>query len=150
MPSVIGTDAGSGVNVAANYLKTLPSTQFGTRQLAVIKIEVAGLTDGAGSELVANSLFSKTVRALQQTAEVWSIFTPVDTTTDYFHAIISVDSQWDGDAANQGATGGLQSAIYGTSSGYNFGILETAIAAGNGGVTATVSIPTGFVAPFRG
>jgi hypothetical protein len=38
MPSVIGTDSGSGVNVAANYLKTLPSTQFGTRQISVINI----------------------------------------------------------------------------------------------------------------
>jgi hypothetical protein len=29
MPSLIGADAGSGVNVAANYLKAVESTQFG-------------------------------------------------------------------------------------------------------------------------
>ena len=40
MPSLIGADAGSGVNVAANYLKTSPSTQFGTRALKFLAINV--------------------------------------------------------------------------------------------------------------
>ncbi len=134
MPSLVGS------TVAANYLKAKPSTQFGTRQLTVVKIEIDGVFV---SHADANSLFSKSVRALQQTAEVWAVFTPVDTTTDYFHAIIATDTQWDGDTAAQGTTGGAAG-----NGGY--GVLETAIAAGNGGVAATVSIPTGFVAPFHG
>ena len=141
MPSIIGTDAGSGVNVAANYLKTLPSTQFGTRQISVINI---AMVDVAIDHALSNSLFSKSVRALQQTAEVWAVFTPVDAGTDSFNAVISTDSQWDGDSANQGAVGGAASASP------NYGILETAIAAGNGGVAATVTAVAGCVAPFRG
>ena len=42
MPSLFGADAGSGVNVAANYLKTSPSTQFGTRALKFLAINVVG------------------------------------------------------------------------------------------------------------
>jgi hypothetical protein len=134
MPSLVGS------TVAANYLKALPSTQFGTRQLSVINIAIA---DVFVSHADANSLFSKSVRALQQTAEVWAVFTPVDGSPDSFNAIISTDSQWDGDTAAQGITGGAAG-----NGGY--GVLETAIAAGNGGVAATVTAVAGFVAPFRG
>ncbi len=134
MPSLVGE------TVAANYLKAAASSQFGTRHLEVLNIAIDGVYTNYAN---ANSLFSKSVRALQQTAEVWAVFTPVDTTTDYFHAIIATDTQWDGDTAAQGTTGGAAG-----NGGY--GVLETAIAAGNGGVAATVSIPTGFVAPFHG
>jgi len=129
MPSVIGTDSGSGVNVAANYLKTLPSTQFGTRQISVINIAIA---DVFVNHANADSLFSKSVRALQQTAEVWAVFTPVDAGTDSFNAVIATHTQWAGDSA-----GGQQGNIGVDGTGY--GILETAIAAGNGGVAATVT-----------
>jgi hypothetical protein len=130
MPSTIATTVG------ANYLKAAPSTQFGTRQLSVLKVEIDGVAANYAS---ANSLFSKSVRAIQQTAEIWAVFTPVDTSTDYFHVIISADSQWSGDSANQGIGGVTDNAGY--------GIFETAIQAGCG-VAATVSVPTGFVVPF--
>ena len=139
MPSQIG-NAGNIVDIAANYLVAQPSTQFGTRQLSVLKVEIDGVYANYAD---SNSLFSKSIRAIQQTAEVWAVFTPVDTSTDYFHVIISTDSQWNGDSANQGAVGGAAG-----NGGY--GIFETAIAAGNGGTAATVSVPTGFVAPFHG
>ena len=138
MPSQIG-NAGNVVNIAANYLVAKPSTQFGTRQLSVLNIAQAGVfVDYA----LSNSLFSKTVRALQQTAEVWAVFTPVDAGTDSFNVIIATDTQWDGDSANQGATGGAAG-----NGGY--GILETAIQAGSG-VAATVSAVAGFSAPYLG
>ena len=128
MPSTIATTVG------ANYLKAAPSTAFGTRKLLVLNIAVAAIeTNYANS----NSLFSKTIRALQQTAEIHAVFTP---TTDAVKVIISADSQWSGDSANQGIGGVADNA--------GFGILETAIAAGNGGVAATVTIPAGFVTPF--
>jgi hypothetical protein len=133
MPSLVGS------TVAANYLKALPTTQFGTRQLSVLKVAIA---DVFVSHADANSLFSKAVRAIQQTAEVWAVFTPVNDTDDYFHVIISTDSQWDGDSAAQGTTGGAAG-----NGGY--GVFEAAILAGCG-VAATVTVPTGFVAPFRG
>lgn len=134
MPSLVGN------YVASNYLVAKPSTQFGTRQLSVLNIAVA---DVFVDYALANSLFSKTVRALQQTAEVWAVFTPVDGSPDSFNVIISTDSQWNGDSANQGTSGGAAG-----NGGY--GILETAIAAGNGGVSAAVTVVAGFVAPFHG
>jgi hypothetical protein len=141
MPSVIDPSLSNNVvNVAANYLKTEPSTQFGTRQLSVLNIAIA---DVFVNHANSNSLFTKSVRALQQTAEVWAVFTPVDGSPDSFNVIIATDTQWDGDSANQGAVGGAAG-----NGGY--GILETAIAAGNGGVSAAVTAVAGFVAPFHG
>lgn len=123
MPSLIGTD------VAANYLKASPTTQFGTRQLTVIKVVQAGVfVDHA----TANSLFSKSVRALQQSAEVFAVFTPVDSGTDYFCAIIATDTQWDGVGTGTGAV------IPGDGS---FAALEAAIEAGSA-VAATVTVAT--------
>ena len=128
MPSTIATTVG------ANYLKAAPSTAFGTRKLVVLNIAMTAVeTNYANSD----SLFSKTIRALQQTAEIHAVFTP---TTDAVKVIISADSQWSGDSANQGIGGATDNAGY--------GILETAIAAGNGGVAATITVPAGFVTPF--
>ena len=128
MPSTIATTVG------ANYLKAAPSTAFGTRKLVVLNIAMSAVeTNYANSD----SLFSKTIRALQQTAEIHAVFTP---TTDAVKVIISADSQWSGDSANQGIGGATDNAGY--------GILETAIAAGNGGVAATITVPAGFVTPF--
>jgi len=128
MPSTIATTVG------ANYLKAAPSTAFGTRKLLVLNVAVAGVDSNYAD---ANSLFSKTIRAIQQTAEIHAVFTP---TTDAVKVIIAADTQWTGDSANQGIGGVTDNA--------GFGILETAIAAGNGGVSATVTIPAGFVTPF--
>lgn len=123
MPSLVGTD------VAANYLKASPSTQFGTRQLTVIKVVQDGVFVSYAS---ANSLFSKSVRALQQTAEVYAVFTPVDSGTDYFCAIIATDTQWDGVGTGSG------SVLPGDGS---FAAFEAAIEAGSG-VAATVTVAT--------
>jgi hypothetical protein len=81
---------------------------------------------------------------LQQTAEVWAVFTPVDAGTDSFNVIISTDSQWAGDTAHQGVVNGGSLPTQG------YGVLETAIQNGNGGTAATVTAVAGFVAPFNG
>ena len=71
MPSQIA-NGGNIVDIAANYLKTKPSTQFGTRQLTVIKVAQAGVyTNYANS----NSLFTKTVRATTNSSSMGSIHT---------------------------------------------------------------------------
>ena len=139
MPSQIN-NAGNVYNVSANYLVAKPSTQFGTRQLSVLNIAIVDVFVGYA---LSNSLFSKSVRALQQTAEVWAVFTPVDAGTDSFNVVIATDTQWNGDSANQGAVGG-------EAGNGGYGILETAIALGNGGVAATVTAVAGCVAPFHG
>jgi hypothetical protein len=124
MPSLIGT------TVAANYLKTeAPFTRFGTPELAVIRITQAGVFVSSAN---ADSLFSKSVRALQQTAEVYAVFAPVDDTTDYYHAIIVANTQTNGDTK---PAGGL------IDTGTGYGILETAIQAGSG-VAATITTVT--------
>ena len=123
MPSLLGTD------VTTNYLKASASTQFGTRQLTVIKVAQAGVFVSYAD---SNSLFSKSVRALQQTAEVYAVFTPVDSGTDYFCAIIATDTQWDGVGAGTAAV---------LPSDATFTALEAAIEAGSG-VAATVTIAT--------
>jgi hypothetical protein len=124
--------------VAANYLKALATTQFGTRQLTVLNIAATALdTNYADS----NSLFSKTIRALQQTAEIHAVFTP---TTGAVNVIISTDSQWDGVGAPQASQGG-------TAGDASYTALEASLQKGTDGSTVfTVTIPAGFVAPFRG
>ena len=133
MPSTIGT------TVAANYLKADPSTQFGTRQLSVLNIAQTGIDTNYAN---ANSLFSKTIRALQQTAEIWAVFTP---TTDAVKVIISNDSQWDGVGTGTGAV--FTANPLGGDASYT--ALEAAIEAGSG-VAATVTVPAGFVAAYNG
>lgn len=95
MPSLIGADAGSGVNVAANYLKMTPQntyadgayySNFGTRQLTAILINksTAGsssdMTKGAdganGNYYDANSLLARITRSVQQFAEVYYVGQP--------------------------------------------------------------------------
>ena len=139
MPSQIG-NAGNVHNITANYLKADPSTQFGTRQLSVLNIAIDGVFVSYAD---SNSLYSKAVRALQQTAEVWAIFTPVDASTDSFNVIISTDSQWAGNSAHQGAVNGGSLPTQG------YGVLETAIEAGCG-VAAEVTAVAGCAAAFNG
>ena len=117
MPSLVGT------YVTANYLKTVPSTRFGTRDLSILKIEQANVFVNYAD---SNSLFSKTVRALQQTGEVYAVGTPVDAATDYVQVIVATETQWDGQVANDPTTDG------------SFDKLEAAILAGSG-VSATVT-----------
>jgi hypothetical protein len=131
MPSLVGN------YVAANYLKADPSTQFGTRQLTVINIAQTGVETSYAD---SNSLFSKTIRAVQQTAEVWAVFTP---TTDAVKMIIATDTQWDGTGAPAANTPA------GKLTDSTFTAFEAAIEAGSG-VAATVTVPAGFVAPFHG
>jgi hypothetical protein len=129
MPSNISNVVGS-TTVGANYLKTAPSTQFGTRHLSVLNVAIDGVFVNYAN---ANSLFSKAVRALQQTAEVFAVFTPVDAGTDSFNVIIASDTQWDGQVANSPTTDST------------YAKLEASIENGCG-VAATVSAVAGFVA----
>ena len=139
MPSQIG-QGGNVVDIAANYLKAKPSTQFGTRQLSVLNIAKTGIeTNYANSD----SLFSKVVRALQQTAEVWAVYTP---TTDSLNVIIATDTQFVGDTETSRTaipSGGLAPAA-------GYGILEAALNAGAGTTGIVVTDVAGFVAPFNG
>ena len=104
---------------SANYLKAVPSTQFGTRQLTIISVAQTAIgTNNAN----ADSLFSKTVRAIQQTAEIYAVGTP---STNACQFIIATDTQSTADSATDQTAG--------------FGLLEAAILAGSG-VAGTVTV----------
>jgi len=108
MPSLIGADSGSGVNVAANYLKAVESTQFATRGLRLIKVEAvhsAAAVDfgkavlaGTGVYTTSNSLYQKGLNALMGFVEVYATFAPG---TGGFIVAIADDTANDGNAGGQ-------------------------------------------------
>ena len=62
-----------GTSIAANYLKSAPSTQFGTRDLAFYTVAGTGFdTTYANSD----SNYAQAVRAIQTIAEVYGVGTP--------------------------------------------------------------------------
>jgi hypothetical protein len=116
MPSVIGVDSTSGVNVAANYLKARPSTRFATRQLAFFTVTISNVHVGY---LDANSLYSKAIRAVQQNAEIYAVGIPA---ANDFVVVVAQDTANDGDNTDDGlndmaqtlstATGGTVTAVH--------------------------------------
>jgi len=94
--------------VALNYRK-MPAQQqygvgeyysnFGTRQLAWFKIALANVHDG-GFDTAVDSLFSKAVRGLQLSTEVYFISTPSNASPDYFVVAVAYDTT--GDNSNDG------------------------------------------------
>ena len=68
-------------------LKTQPSTQFATRTLQFLQIDMD--TDVTTNYLNSDSLYSQAVRALQQVAELYGVGTP---SGNWFTAIVSSDT----------------------------------------------------------
>lgn len=148
MPSLFGASYSGGVDVGANYGRMTPQqtygigekyTNFGTRQLQIIKIAVSGGTndmtkgaDGAtGSYQDSNSLFSKAVRALQTYAEVYAVYTPAATG---FFAVVSLDTGNSSDSGNGDSDGAI---------GTGYGLVEAVINAQlNASGAATVTEAT--------
>jgi hypothetical protein len=145
MPSLFGASYSGGVDVGANYGKMTPQqtygigeayTNFGTRQMQIIKVAISGGTndftkgaDGAnGSYTDSLSLFSKAVRALQTQHEVYAVYAPAATG---FFAIVSLDTGNSSDSGNGVTTGAI---------GTGYGLTEAAINAGlNSGGAATIT-----------
>jgi len=142
MPSLIGTTSG-GVSVAANYLKVqqspgaalnglnaegdAPLLTFSTPNLRAYKVSCAGVNLSTNSEL-ADSNWSRAVRAVQVTSEVFAIFAPTNADPSVF-IYLAPDFN-----TNPGTTTG--DAVTGT---VTFGILETALNDAISGCTATVT-----------
>jgi hypothetical protein len=147
MPSLFGADSNTGINVAANYGRMVPQqtyntglnfTNFGTRNVRLIKVAVSGGTndmtkssDGStGSYTESNSLYSKAVRTLQVYAEIYAAFVPV---AGGFVALVSDDTAQDADSGNN-ANGG-------------WGLAEAAIA---NSLNASASVTISNVTPTIG
>jgi hypothetical protein len=141
MPSLIGTD------VAANYLRVLPSPgaaltgvangapllTFNTPNLQMFKVVITG-EDLTATPEAANSSWSKVIRAVQVTSEVFAIFAPSVTEGDSTFCFLAPDFNTNTGAAS--VTGSVQTAI--AESGGGSSILEAAIVDAVGG-TATVT-----------
>lgn len=89
MPSVIGPDSNTGINVAANYLKTKPSTRFATRQLTFFDVTVNGCHT---NPYLSNSLYSRAVRGVQVAAEIYAVGEP---SSDHFMVVVASDTAAD-------------------------------------------------------
>lgn len=143
MPSLLGTD------VAANYLVvkqspgaalagldssgSFPLLTFNTPNLRMFKVVVTG-EDLTASPEAPNSSWSKVVRALQVTSEVFAVFAPAVSGGDSTFCFMAPDFNTNAGAAS--VTGSAQVAI--SEQGGGFSILETAITDAVGG-TATVT-----------
>ena len=158
MPSLIGSViAGSGgVTITEHYLRVrqspgadlagvnaegdAPLLTFSTPNLRLFKV-VAEDVDLAANSEVSNSNWSKTVRALQVTSELFAVFAPAVAGGDSTFLFMAPDFNTNaGDAAVRGS---VQSAIAGE--GGTFSILEQAIidATGASAVTVTRTSITG-------
>lgn len=89
MPSLIGTE------VTTNYLKTSPSTQFGTRALKFLVVTMGtggdsdvdltkqkydnSVSDYVNTYAFSDSYFTRLVRAVQEYAEIFAVGTPTAT-----------------------------------------------------------------------
>ena len=141
MPSLIGTD------VAANYLRVLPSPgaaltgvangaplmTFNTPNLQMFRVVVTG-EDLTATPEAANSSWSKVIRAVQVTSEVFAIFAPSVAGGDSTFCFLAPDFNTNTGAAS--VTGSAQTAI--AENGGGSSILEAAIVDAVGG-TATVT-----------
>jgi hypothetical protein len=143
MPSLIGTD------VAANYLvvkqspgaalagldasSAYPLLTFNTPNLRLFQVVITG-EDLTATPAAPNSAWSKVVRALQVTSEVFAIFAPSVTEGDSTFCFMAPDFNTNTGAAS--VTGSAQTAI--AENGGGFSVLETAIQDAVGG-TATIT-----------
>ena len=112
MPSVIGPDSNTGINVAANYLKTKPSTRFATRQLTFFDVQVTGC---ATNPYEPNSVYSQAVRGVQVAAEIYAVGEP---DSDHFMVVVASDTaadphnnDYDGQGDNNEMANTLQASI---------------------------------------
>jgi hypothetical protein len=144
MPSLIGTD------VAANYLRVLPSPgaalagvadgaplmTFNTPNLRMFKVVLAGvdLTDGPQA---ADSDWSRVIRAVQVTSEVFAVFAPdYDDEVEGGSVFCFLAPDFNTNAGAATPTGSAQAAI--AANGGTFSVLKAAIEDAVGG-TATVT-----------
>jgi len=145
MPSLIGTD------VAANYLVVkqspgaalsgldasgaYPLLTFNTPNLQMFKVVVTG-EDLTATPAAANSSWSKVVRAVQVTSEVFAIFAPSVAGGDSTFCFLAPDFNTNTGAAS--VAGSAQTAI--AESGGGSSILETAITDAVGGTCAVTRV----------
>jgi hypothetical protein len=153
MPSLVGFTDAAGIEVAANYLvvkqspgaayadkdgNTIvasPLLTFNTPNLQMFKVTITGEDLVTGASL-SNSSWSKAIRALQVTSEIFAVFPPeYDGITEGASTFCYLAPDFNTNTGAAAVTGSVQSAI--TQRGGNFSVVESALVAALGG-TATV------------
>jgi len=145
MPSLIGQTSG-GVSIAANYLRVLPSPgaaltgvangapllTFSTPNLQLFKVAVTS-EDLTASPEAADSAWSRVIRAIQVTSEVFAVFAPeYDTIVEGGSTFCYLAPDFN---TNPGATTG--DAVTGT---VTYSIVEAAIVAAIGGTAEVTKV----------
>jgi hypothetical protein len=156
MPSVIGSAVGgadAGVTVGANYLvvkqspgaayadkdgnviTSSPLLTFSTPNLQMFRVTITG-EDLTATPTASDSGWSKAIRALQVTSEIFAVFPPeYDTITEGASTFCYLAPDFNTNTGAASVTGSVQTAI--TERGGNFSVVEAALVAALGG-TATV------------
>ena len=123
MPSLLnstGIDGTVNTGVAANYLKTKPSTQFGTRALVFLDIKLAGSgapdltkqTGSTGTYSDTQSYLTTLVRTVQGYAEIYAVGTPTATDVTLVIASNTANDSADGSNVSDGSWGDIEAAVW--------------------------------------
>jgi hypothetical protein len=153
MPSLVDFTDAAGITVAANYLVVKqspgaayadkdgnvivasPLLTFNTPNLQMFKVTITGEDLVTGASL-SNSSWSKAIRALQVTSEIFAVFPPeYDSITEGASTFCYLAPDFNTNTGAAAVTGSVQSAI--AQRGGNFSVVESALVAALGG-TATV------------
>lgn len=123
MPSLIGStgiDGTVNTGVAANYLKTSPSTQFGTRALVFLNITLAGSgkpdltkqSGSSGSYTDPASYLTTLVRTVQGFAEIYAVGTPTATDVTLVIASNTADDSAVGSNVSDASWNEIENAVW--------------------------------------
>jgi hypothetical protein len=153
MPSLVGFTDAAGITVAANYLvvkqspgaayadkdgvviTSAPLLTFNTPNLQMFKVSVAGVNLTA-TPAASNSAWSKAIRGVQVTSEVFGVFAPAVVEGDSTFCFLAPDFNTNAGAAS--VTGDAQVAI--DERGGDFSVVEKAIADALGVLPAAVTV----------
>jgi hypothetical protein len=83
------SNAGAAITTAylpANNYKSVPSSKFGTRELAFFSVTISGVHT---SYTASNSTYVKAIKGIQQVAEVYFVGTPA---SDAFVVAVALDT----------------------------------------------------------
>lgn len=88
-----------GTTIARNYLKAVETSKMGTRELAVVVVDMN--TDVTTDYTDSNSLFAQAVRSLQTVVEMYAVFAP---SGNIFTMLVAADTlpQDEGESAGDG------------------------------------------------
>ena len=118
-----------------NVIVSAPLLTFNTPNLQMFKVAVTGVDLTANSS-VSNSVWSKAIRAIQVTSEVFAVFAPAVAAGNSTFCYLAPD--FNTNAGDVSTKGDVQAAV--AERGGNFSIVEKAIADALGVATGDVAV----------